>query len=127
MKTIIKGVNKETGCFETEHKSTAVLITELIDGFPKMCEADVTHALEEIRASAEQDSRIRKLYVEGLKRRKSEADKLEREAINDAIDAIRRSVKETRDMKTAIVLIKLCKMIAGDRFEVKVEQDGEEK
>ena len=65
-KIIIKGVKKD-GTIDAEKKSTAVLITELIAAFPKMCEADVRRSLEEIRLSAEQDDRIRQTFAHVLK------------------------------------------------------------
>lgn len=120
-KTIIKGVNEKTGVFETEHKCTAVLVTELIDALPKLCEADVQHGLEEIRKSAEQDARIRKILARSARAKKREADKSEREVIGEATEAIKRCIEKNGDMKTALVIIKMCKMIAGDRFEVKLE------
>lgn len=67
-KTIIKGV-KKNGIFDAEYKSTAVLITELIAKLPRLCEAEVRHALEEIRLSAEQDERIRMDFAHALKRK----------------------------------------------------------
>lgn len=48
----------------------------------------------------------------------------EKVLINSAIKAIERSIKN-HDMETALVLIKLCKYIAGDKFQVTVEREGE--
>ena len=65
-KTIIKGI-KEDGMFDTELKRTPVLITELIHDFPKLCEADITKRLCEIRESSERDERTIRTFAECLK------------------------------------------------------------
>ena len=65
-KVIIKGIN-EDGKIDAECKSTAVLVTELIERLPKMCEADIRKELEEIRLSSERDTRIRQTYAHILK------------------------------------------------------------
>ena len=60
--TIIKGIG-EDGIFKTEHKSTPVLITELIGDLHKLCEAEICDRLKNIRESSEPDERIRKTYA----------------------------------------------------------------
>lgn len=72
-KVIIKGI-KEDGLIDAERKSTAVLVTELIERLPKMCEADVCKALEEIRLSAEQDTRMRQTYLRIIRERNNETE-----------------------------------------------------
>lgn len=69
-KTIFKGINKETGLIDAELKQTPVLITELIYKMfkPGTSLMDIYHDLEDIRKSAEQDQRIRQIYVEELRR-----------------------------------------------------------
>lgn len=62
-KTIIKGL-KPDGTIDAELKRTPVLITELIQKFPGMCEVDIYHALADIRESSERDqSMIRTLLT----------------------------------------------------------------
>lgn len=51
---------------------------------------------------------------------------LEDRAVEEAIDAIRRCAEETHDMKTMLTIIKLCKLIAGDKFEVTLEVNCDE-
>lgn len=68
---IEKGLG-EDGLIKAEIKTTAVLATELIGEFPDMCEADITRALRAIRASAEQDERIKRIYSRSLKQKKQE-------------------------------------------------------
>lgn len=65
--TIIHGTD-EKGLFITEHKSTPVLITELISNYPKMCPMDIYKALCEIREASERDERIRETYAACLKK-----------------------------------------------------------
>ena len=48
----------------------------------------------------------------------------EREIVNDGIEAMRRCVKN-HDMDTLLVIARMCKVIAGDRFSIEVEKDGE--
>lgn len=70
-KVIIRGI-KEDGTIDAESKSTAMLVTELIEKLPKMHEADICKALEEIRLSAERDTRIRQTYARVIKERNAE-------------------------------------------------------
>lgn len=63
-KIIKKGID-ENGRILTEHVSTAVLATQMIENLP-MCQGDAERALEEIRKSAELDERMRKLYASNL-------------------------------------------------------------
>ena len=49
-----------------------------------------------------------------------------KEIIQEAIDAIKRCVDETHDMKTLLTLVKLCKLIAGDKFEAILEVNCDE-
>jgi len=49
-----------------------------------------------------------------------------KEIIQEAIDAIKRCVDETHDMKTLLTLVKLCKLIAGDKFEATLEVNCDE-
>lgn len=72
--TTIKGV-REDGIFETEHKSTPVLITELIGKVHKLCGMEIYNALCYIRESSERDERVRQTYAHAL--RKFEAERLE--------------------------------------------------
>ena len=65
-KVIIHGM-KEDGTVDVESISTAILVTQLIEKLPNMCEAKVCEALEEIRLSAEQDARVRQSYARALK------------------------------------------------------------
>ena len=65
-KVIIHGM-KEDGTVDAERISTAILVTQLIEKLPNMCEAKVCEALEEIRLSAEQDARVRQSYAKALK------------------------------------------------------------
>jgi hypothetical protein len=65
-KVIIHGM-KEDGTVDAEIISTAILVTQLIEKLPNMCEAKVCEALEEIRLSAEQDARVRQSYARALK------------------------------------------------------------
>lgn len=67
-KVIIHGT-KEDGTVDVESISTAILVTELIEKLPNMCEAKVCEALEEIRLSAEQDARVRQSYAKALRER----------------------------------------------------------
>ena len=73
-KVTITGVD-ENGRFQTEIKSTAVLITELIEKIPGMCEADIVRELRAIRESAEQDTTIRHIYSHALKALKQKKEK----------------------------------------------------
>lgn len=123
-KIIIKGI-KEDGTFDTELETTAMLVTRLIEGLPKMCcEADIQHALEEIRKSAEMDERIRRGYAFILKehQKKSISPKKEKKLIDAGIEAITSCVTKHHDMESATAIIKLCKAIAGDRFQVTIEK-----
>ena len=65
-KVIVHGM-KEDGTVDVESISTAILVTQLIEKLPNMCEAKVCEALEEIRLSAEQDARVRQSYAKALK------------------------------------------------------------
>lgn len=126
MKVIIKGV-KEDGTFDVEHKSTAVLVTELIADFPKMCQADIEKSLAEIRESSERDERARKNIVHALKRLNKETLKAgedivhehESELMQEGMSAIQRA-HEHGDMATVVTIIKLCKAIAGDKFHAEL-------
>lgn len=61
-------IHKADNLLISEHKSTPVLITELIDKFPKMSEMGIYKALCEIREASERDERIRKTYAACLKK-----------------------------------------------------------
>ena len=50
-----------------EDKSTAVLITELIEDFTEMCPYEIEEALRDIRDSAEIDAWMMKVYRKKLK------------------------------------------------------------
>ena len=67
-KVIIHGM-KEDGTVDAERISTAILVTQLIEKLPNMCEAKVCEALEEIRLSAEQDARVRQSYAKVIRER----------------------------------------------------------
>ena len=128
MKVTVKGV-KEDGTFDVERKSTAVLVTELIAEFPKMCQAEIVHSLEEIRKSAEMDDRTRRTLAHCLK--EAEKKKLkagedivnehESELMHEGMSAIQRA-HEHGDMATALTIIKLCKAIAGDKFSAEITE-----
>lgn len=70
-KVIINGT-KEDGTVDAKCVSTAILVTELIEKLPNMCEAKVCEALEEIRLSAEQDARVRQSYAKVIKKLNAE-------------------------------------------------------
>ncbi len=118
-KVIIKGVKKD-GTFDTETKSTAVLITELIEKVPKLCEAEIQHELEDIRKSAEMDTRIRQTFAHLLKE-KNIPHKKEKKLINAGIKAAKKCEKEHHDVESMLAIFSLCKAIAGDKFQVVVE------
>lgn len=129
MQTKIKGV-KEDGTFDIETKSTAALITELIAEFPKLCEADVKHRLDDIRISAEQDETIRRDFARIIRNHHKKSDALneepveyvndhEEELIHDGIESIKRCVKN-KDFETLFTIVKFCKAIAGDKFSIEV-------
>ncbi len=118
-KVIIKGI-KEDGKIDAECKSTAVLVTELIERLPKMCEADVVKALEEIRTSAERDTRVRQTYAHIIKERNSEKKAAADNLVPDAIKVIKRCSEVHHDMDAVLVVTKLCKALAGDKLEIKV-------
>lgn len=122
-KVIHKGI-KEDGTIDAEVISTPVQITQLIGKFPKMCEADICNALREIRESAEQDERIRKIYAKALKDRNHKGKEIlppseEKKLINRGVEAVKRCVKN-HDIASAYAILKLCKAIAGDRFTVEL-------
>ena len=48
------------------------------------------------------------------------------EVITEAIEAMKRCVVN-HDMQTFMVLAKMCKMIAGDDFDITIEKDGDTK
>ena len=123
-KVIIKGI-KENGCFDTELISTAALVTELIAKFPKMCEADVTHSLEEIRNSAEMDDRIRRTYVEVMKQRKNQHhdNNDNKQIVMDGIDAAKKCFEKHHDVKSGLTILKMCKLIGGEKFSIEVSED----
>lgn len=54
------------------------------------------------------------------------ADEHEKAMIKRAIEAIKRSV-ENHDMRTVLVLVELCKYIAGDDFQVWIDTESEDK
>ena len=128
MKVTIKGV-KEDGTFDVERKSTAVLVTELIAEFPKMCQADIKKSLAEIRESSERDEQVRKNLAHALKKRNKEvlkagediAHEHESELMQEGMSAIQRA-HEHGDMATVITIIKLCKAIAGDKFSAEITE-----
>lgn len=72
-KLMITGID-ENGIFKTDFKSTAVLITELIEKIHGMCEADIVRELREIRESAEMDITIRKTYACLLKTQRKDKE-----------------------------------------------------
>lgn len=117
-KVIIHGV-KEDGTFDAECISTAVLITELISKFPKMCEADIRHSLEEIRTSAEQDDRIRKTLAHSKRANEETVSR----AVSDAIEVIKRCAETYHDMDAMMTVCRLCKLLVGDKFSVEVSTD----
>ena len=47
-------------------------------------------------------------------------DRVEAEMVRDGISAIERSIKN-HDMETAFTIMKMCKCIAGDKFDVRIE------
>ena len=119
-KTIIKGV-KEDGMFDTEYKSTAILVTELIEDVEKdLSHAEIQNRLEDIRESAERDYRIRKMYYRQMQKKANEKRPDEKELIEAGVDAIKRCM-DSFDMASVLTICKLCKAIAGDRFSVTVE------
>lgn len=119
-KTIINGV-KEDGMFDTEYKSTAILVTELIEDIEKdLRHAEIQHRLEDIRESAERDYRIRKMYYRQMQKKSNAKRPDERELIEAGVDAIKRCT-DNHDMASVLTICKLCKAIAGDRFNVTVE------
>lgn len=118
-KVIIKGI-KEDGKIDAECKSTAVLVTELIERLPKMCEVDMVKALEEIRTSAERDTRVRQTYAHILKEHNSEKKAAAENLVPDAIEVIKRCSEVHHDMNAVLVVTKLCKALAGDKLEIKV-------
>lgn len=120
-KVIIKGV-KEDGTFDTETKSTAVLITELIEKVPKLCEAEIQHELEDIRKSAERDTRIRQTFAHLLKE-KNIPHKKEKKLVNAGIKAAKKCAEEHHDVESMLAILRLCKAIAGDKFQVVVESE----
>ena len=124
-KTIIKGV-KEDGMFDTEYKSTAILVTELIEDIEKdLRHAEIQHRLEDIRESAERDYRIRKMYYRQMQKKADAKRPDERELIDAGVDAIKRCT-DNHDMASVLTICKLCKAIAGDRFDVTIETDAKE-
>lgn len=54
------------------------------------------------------------------------AEEHEKAMIKRAIEAIKRSV-ENHDMRTVLVLVELCKYIAGDDFQVWIDTESEDK
>ena len=124
-KVIIKGIN-EDGKIDAECKSTAVLVTELIERLPKMCEADIRKELEEIRLSVERDTRIRQTYAHILKEHKTERKVAADTIVKDAVAVIKRCAEEHKDMDAVMTICKLCKAIAGDEFEVKAVAESRE-
>jgi hypothetical protein len=54
------------------------------------------------------------------------ANDIERALINSAIKTIKCLIEEKHDMESALIMIKLCKYIAGDDFEVTIERTGNE-
>lgn len=57
-----------------------------------------------------------------MKMEAAKAEAYEKAMIKRAIEAIKRSV-EHHDMQTVIVLVELCKYIAGDEFQVWIESE----
>lgn len=128
MKVTVKGV-KEDGTFDVERKSTAVLVTELIAEFPKMCQGDIEKSLAEIRESAERDDRTRRVLAHSLKEANKKtlkagediAHEHESELMHEGMSAIQRA-HEHGDMATVLIIIKLCKAIAGDKFSAEITE-----
>lgn len=54
------------------------------------------------------------------------AEEQEKAMIKRAIEAIKRSV-ENHDMQTVLVLVELCKYIAGDAFQVRIDRESEDR
>lgn len=65
-KIVYKGT-KEDGLIDAEIKRTPVLITELIEDLPKLCQMEIVHRLEEIRSSSERDRRVERAFIHALK------------------------------------------------------------
>lgn len=84
-KVIIHGVN-EDGTIDAESKSTAIMVTELIEKLPKMHEADICKALEETRLSAERDTRVRQTYARVIKEKNVAMKEDKQELGNGKID-----------------------------------------
>lgn len=55
-----------------DEKSTAVMITELIEELEDMCPVDIEAALDEIRRSAEADAWLRRYYRRKIKKLEEE-------------------------------------------------------
>lgn len=115
-KVIIHGV-KEDGLFDAEVKSTATLVTELIDRYTKMCEADIYSALDEIRKSAEQDARARKIYAQVIQEKNKREKSMKGGKL--IVDAIEEATLCIRDHKedTAITILELCNFVVGETFQ----------
>lgn len=134
-KTIIKGV-KPDGTLDTEYITTPELITKLIKDLDKrdpvtkkeLSDADIRHRLEDIRLASEQDERTRFAYAYGLKKNKERKDAeeaaldaFEKELVNGGIEAAKQCAEVHHDVKSMVAILKLCKAIGSDKFDVKCE------
>lgn len=124
-KVIVNGFDEEHKAIVEMH-TTPGMITDLIGCYEKMCNADIYRALEDIRRSAENDLRRTKMYAkflrEGNEKRKQEKKHtdFERELVKDGINTAKMLIEECKDMRSAIVVFRLCKYIAGDSLELKL-------
>ena len=50
----------------------------------------------------------------------------EKTLIKKSIDQMKKLIEEKHDMESALIIMELCKYIAGDKFEVKLERKGTE-
>ena len=126
-KIIVKGFTKNHKAIVERH-TTPGLVTDLIARYEKMCVAEIYHALEDIRRSAEDDLSRSRMYLklrieenEKRKQKEKEQDEYEKSLVTDGIDAAKRLMEGSKDMSAALVIFRLCKYIAGDRLELKLE------
>ena len=49
--------------------------------------------------------------------------RFEKEKVNGGIEAARKLIEQHKDMESALAVFDLCKMVAGDRFEITIERD----
>lgn len=48
----------------------------------------------------------------------------EKRLIKKGIDQIKKLIEEKHDVESALIIMELCKYIAGDNFEVTIERKG---